>query len=848
MKINYLVFTISLLIHLTLSGESILNKNEILSSFEWLENRDYDWYASNIPFIDTPNKEIDKTYYYRWELVTRHLCYGSPNTGYIFTEFANRPFWSGRYGAISCPSGHQFNEIRWLNNSLYARDYLKYWFKTEGAQPRKYSSWLAYSALELHKVQPDKNFIVGMLDEFIKNYSEWEKKHWVEEAGMFWQTGHDDGMEFNIASRQTKNILAGDKNFRPSFNSYMWADAKAIAEIATLDNRMEVSKKFHTKANNIKGQIQNKLWDPKRNFFFPMSSEKQIDKDGNVIEAHTLTYQSGKHAGNMHGRELHGYTPWLFNLPDKGYEKAWSYLMKEDYFKAPYGPTTVERNDPMFLLQTGCCWWSGQSWPFATAQTLKSMANLLQNYSQKYVDKNDYLTLLNTFAISHRKNGRPYIAEALHPDTGSWRGHDMYNRSEHYFHSSFNDLIITGLFGVIPQDDNSIKLSPLIPESWDYCLLDDLSYKGRKLTILWDKNGNRYQKGKGFKVFYSGKLIFSSSSPQIVKLILKDANDVIYPKNRKFNYAVNNDGDYYPRAEVSFISENSHVNRLQDGQFIYDSEFNQWTTEKSKDKKHWIEMSFGTLRPIDTVKLYFLENDKLSAPASYKIYYKKKEAWQEVAYLDKSPITPKGKMSNTVKFRELMTEKIKIMFECHEKPMGLTEIEAWGKGSSPYVPAPPAKGNLALKINGSDFPKITASHHDKFGGIPSKANDGKIIFQPNPMNRWTSFGSENDSDWLELDFGRKRKFNRIDLYIYDDKGGVQAPKNIKILTAIGDDWLEITNTVKSPKNPQGGSLNRVQFDEINSDKIRIIFIHKKHSKSGLTELEVWHDKINKKQN
>ena len=28
---------------------------------------------------------------------------------------------------------------------------------------------------------------------------------------MFWQTGHDDGMEFNINSRQTKDILSGDR-------------------------------------------------------------------------------------------------------------------------------------------------------------------------------------------------------------------------------------------------------------------------------------------------------------------------------------------------------------------------------------------------------------------------------------------------------------------------------------------------------------------------------------------------------------------------------------------------------------------------------------------------------------
>ena len=71
----------------------------------------------------------------------------------------------------------------------------------------------------------------------------------------------------------------------------------------------------------------------------------------------------------------------------------------------------------MFLLQPGCCWWSGQSWPFATTQTLKAMANVLHNYPQEHISRIDYADLLHTFAISHRKDGKPYIAEALHPDT-----------------------------------------------------------------------------------------------------------------------------------------------------------------------------------------------------------------------------------------------------------------------------------------------------------------------------------------------------------------------------------------------------------------------------------------------
>ena len=78
------------------------------------------------------------------------------------------------------------------------------------------------------------------------------------------------------------------------------------------------------------------------------------------------------------------------------------------------------------------------------------MANLLQNYHQGAVTRADYNQLLHIFAATHRKEGRPYLAEAAHPDTGSFAGHDSYNHSEHYFHSGFTDLVITGLVGLMP--------------------------------------------------------------------------------------------------------------------------------------------------------------------------------------------------------------------------------------------------------------------------------------------------------------------------------------------------------------------------------------------------------------
>src|SRR5256885_2377919 len=121
----------------------VLDKQKLLDAQTFWDNRDWDWYKANIPFFECPDPDITTTYYYRWELLTKHLTYGSPNSGYTFSEFIDRPFWSGAYGAISCPAGHQLYEARWLREKTIGEEFARYWFRKPRAQPRRYSTWIA---------------------------------------------------------------------------------------------------------------------------------------------------------------------------------------------------------------------------------------------------------------------------------------------------------------------------------------------------------------------------------------------------------------------------------------------------------------------------------------------------------------------------------------------------------------------------------------------------------------------------------------------------------------------------------------------------------------------------------
>lgn len=823
----------------------ILDKQKLLDQETFWDNRDWDWYQQNIPFFECPDREIQTTYYYRWELLTKHLTYGSPNSGFSFTEFIDRPFWSGAYGAISCPAGHQLYEARWLLDPRVARDYGKYWLRTPGAQPRNYSTWLADSLWAVHEVHSSEEYLLDLLPDLVRNYEAWEQRQFVPEVGLFWQTGHDDGMEFNINSRQTKDILRGAPSYRPSFNAYMWADAMAIARIADLADEPSIEKRFRDKAEALKNNVQTKLWDPQRKFFFPMYRDDE-ERDGHQVRKGTLTYQSGQFAGDSHGRELIGYVPWQFGMldPDQGFEVAWKKLVDVDGFRAERGPCTVERNDPMFLLQKWCCWWSGQSWPYATTQTLKGLANMLQDPGAKSpLTKADYFQVLRTYALSHRKDGKPYLAEALHPDTGSFEGHDGYNHSEHYFHSGFCDLIITGLVGVVPSADQELTIKPLAPADWDYFALDQLQYQGHTLTVFWDRTGQRYGHGAGLQVWANGKMVARSQKLEALEVKLPDPPETTEPSSTvRTNFAVNNDGWYFPRFTSSFANPQTPINKLHDGNSWYhEHPPNRWTCQGSPNPVDWVVVDFGTARTFDEIQLYFLDDDgktPIAAPRSVTLESWQQGQWQPIAAKPALP-APTGHRANRYRLEPISTERVRVSFEhSGETRSGLTELEIWGNATLPLEPVLMPAGNLAFNNGKQEFPKASASHTSRYDKVAS-ANDGIVHFGATPNNRWTSYESPDKTDWLEIDFGQPTRFSRIELALYDDRGGVQPPQSFEIEVWDGSSWKVIPDQTRSPEKPVGGQFNESRFASLESTKVRFVFTHQGAARTGLTEVLVW---------
>jgi predicted GH43/DUF377 family glycosyl hydrolase len=457
----------------------------------------WDFLKTNIPWFECPDKEIEQIYYFRWWTYRKHIKQ-TPD-GFIITEFLPPVPWAGKYNSISCAAGHHFYEGRWLHDPKYLDAYSRFWF--HGGDPRRYSFWAANALWARYLVTGDPGILRALLPDLVENYHAWEKAR-RDPNGLFWQEDGQDGMEVSI----------GGSGYRATINSYMYGDACALADIAALDGEPALVEEFRADAARLKRLVEEKLWDAQAQFYKVAPRSAQPTSEAEPLRL-------------VNVREEHGFTPWYFDLPGSDKSAAWRQLMQPQGFYAPFGPTTAEQRHPKFAVayQGHECQWNGPSWPYSTSITLTALANLLNHYQQNAVSRDDYFALLKMYAHSHRlklDDGRvvPWIDENLNPATGDWiartllkqRGSAIPERGKDYNHSTFCDLVITGLIGLRPRADELVELNPLAPESWDYFCLDRILYHGRWLTILWDKSGERYHKGKGLRLFVDGREIRAS--------------------------------------------------------------------------------------------------------------------------------------------------------------------------------------------------------------------------------------------------------------------------------------------------------------------------------------------------
>jgi hypothetical protein len=638
---------------------------------------DAPWFERNIPFLEIDDPEIQQIYYYRWKLFRGHIREIGAQGTTVLEFLPNVPWARQPYTDLNDSAAFHLREGRWLRDSSVVDNLIDHLY-TGGANDRHFSEWIVAATVDTTLVTGDPAPALKHLDTMQHIYNLWDD-HLDPQRALYWIEPLLDATEYTIASidasgagfvenaskDQNQNGFTGGFAYRPSINSYQYGNALAIARLARLAGMPEVAADYEARAAKLQAAVLSQLWNPQLEHF---------------TDRYQRSTAYGKAGAFIRGRELVGFVPWMFELPPAGaassaYGKAWQHALSPSELGGPFGLRTVEPSYARYMVQyrydaaTGLreCQWNGPSWPFQTSEALTAMANLLDDYPASGVTANEYLRLLRQYTQEHFLSpGHPDLQEDYDPDTG--KPIVGLPRSHHYSHSTYVDLVLSGLIGVRPRADNLLELRPLVPVGGDhpirYFALQRLAYHGHQVSVIYDAEGTRYGIGRGLSVFVDGKLAAGAKPLGPLMIRLTPVRLAPAPKPR-VDLAVNVGVPDGPRATASSSESQQGLAEAIDGRMWFFPEIaNGWSPAVAdSSEKSWYEVDFGAKRTLGEVELSFLdEGESFAAPASYRVQVKAAEDWKDVRVRQQAPAQAIAGGVNTVKFAGVSTPGVRVVF------------------------------------------------------------------------------------------------------------------------------------------------------------------------------------------
>ncbi|MFT4057331.1 MAG: glycogen debranching protein [Novosphingobium sp.] len=622
------------------------------------------WYEGRIPFLETSDPKIDAVYYYRWGLFRAHQR-DLGKQGYITTEFADDVDWQREpFASLNDASGFHIAEGRWLNDRRFTDDYINFMY--EGGNDRHFTDHMADSVWGRYLVDGDREALLRHLAVMRHVYRLWDEKFDFDK-GLYFVEPLLDATEYTVSSIDAsggKDGFRGGDAFRPSVNAYMFANARALSRMAQMAGDAAMAKEYAARAEALKARVLAELWNPKLQHF---------------TDRHQTTNEFVKYWEPIRNRELVGYLPWMFDLvPDEAqYAAAWGHLTDPQSLAGKAGMRTVEKTYEYYMRQYRYlgpdpeCQWNGPIWPYQTTQVLTAMANLLDHYDQHgSVSRADWMAMLRQYTQLHYQGDKLDLEEDYHPETG--KPIVGLDRSHHYFHSGYIDLIVTGLVGIRPRGDDVLEVNPL-QQGLDWFRIERVPYHGHEVAVTWDAKGTRY--GKGLAVMVDGVEVARRADLGRVEVpVTRKAN---VPIVREENLAVQLVRSGFPKASASSGTDAEKLHDAVDGRaWFYPELPNGWDSDAS-GKAQWYALDFGKAVTLGSAELaFFADAARFAAPRSVSVEVWREGRWQQVG----APVKPLANGVTRVKWPAVETGKLRVsMTPAKGRAIRLAEVKAFGR-------------------------------------------------------------------------------------------------------------------------------------------------------------------------
>ena len=674
------------------------------------------WWADNLPYVDVPEPAIKKHIYYRWWLMRfNYLDADIPGNDFQFPTSIEGVL--GYNNAIALTVPMFIDDLKYLRDPLYSYGP---WVSTGESSgggrfvdnpgdpenwSNSYTQYIAEAAWRSYQIHGGQRPIVANL----ARYAEGDVK------GQLAFYDHDG----NGLIEYDWGALTGNDADAVSFH---WRDGDldrteaayqysgALAAAAAYDQLGDTAKATELRgiADRIRTAILTVLWNPGNQLF----EHRHVATDAHVP-----------------WKEINNYYPFAVGaIPDRQpYTNA--LRLFDDPAEYPIFPFyTANQADKAEAAEQGIPGSNNFSQINSTVQ-FRLFSSVLRNYTTSHITAEDYKKLLYWNAWAAFVGGNTAWPDSneywydWNPATQTIGGRSFIH---HTILGSSNWTVIEDVLGVRPRSDAKVELSP-IDIGWDRAMVDNLRYRGRDLTVVWDDPADgvaRYPGvPQGYSAFVDGQRVFTvdrltravwdPATGQVetggnvlfsTSLIgVRAPADVVLTGERVTDLFQKAGADLTSTApnlargaatSASYTAAGSSTAAAVDGTTVSAP---IWSTRGSPGASDTFEVNLGTPRAVDDVKLYFYRDRTatgLAEPASYRVQYLSGSTWVDVPGQAKTPAIPRANL-NHVRFPVVTAQRFRVVLT-HQSGhrTALKELQLFRTGAA----APPVSNTAPYAL------------------------------------------------------------------------------------------------------------------------------------------------------
>ena len=688
------------------------------------------WWAQNVPYLDTPENNIDKTLFYRWWLMRYNFLDADlPGNDYQFPTSMEGVL--GYNNAIVLTVGMFVDDLKYFRDPVYS--YGPWVSAGEVAKSSKYvdnpgdpanwsnsyTEYISEAAWRSYQLHGGPKAIANNLAQYAEND--------VKGLQQAYDTNGNGLIEYNWGAMTGNDADAVSFHWRPgnmdrAENAYLYSNAKASAAAYRTAGNTAKAAEMDAFAERIKTAVLQYLWEPAR------STPDEMGLNGNLLK-HNLVDGNVK----VPWKEINNYYPYAVGLMPKPGDADYTQpyvealrLFADDQQYPIFPFTTANQADKAAAAAAGEPGSNNFSIINSTV-TFRMLSSVLRNYPNQYIDAEWYKKLLywNAWAQYQGNGDNRYPDQNEFWADGSAANQAIGYRSwiHHTILGATNFTVIEDAMGLRPRSDAKVELDP-IDIGWDHFTANNIRYRDRDLTVVWDApGGTRYYPDapEGYSVYLDGQLAFTADklgklvydpatgsvdAAPGVQVLSHHAVSVKAPQDVSFA-ASDRIVDVMAKAGADIAPASTGTANVAQGRpatasfsaagrapagAVNGTTVNEpfWGTAGSPNTSDSIDIDLQGSRDIDDVRVYFYKTTTTATvpgyapPAQFTVSYDDGDGFRPVPGETRSPAYPRGNL-NQVRFPSVKAAKLRITVQ-HSPGFktGIKEVQAFGTG----VPAP----------------------------------------------------------------------------------------------------------------------------------------------------------------